>query len=332
METVVNQLKAKAKSKQKRIVLPETTDLRVLEAAHRILQEESAGIILIGNKEQILKEAKIKHLDLTKAEFVDPLNYEKINQLAEHYYERRKHKGATPDKSLRIMQEQPIYTGAALVGVGLADGMVGGCITETAKIIKAALYCVGMTPGITLASAYFMMISPNKNLGSNGVVFFADSGLNPNPNSEQLADIAKSTADSFRMIMGEEPKVAMLSFSTKGSAEHPDVDKVKSAFNIAKLKYPDLKIDGELQVDAALVPDVAKRKCPDSALGGQANVLIFPDLDAGNIGYKLVQRFGNAYAFGPILQGLAKPINDLSRGASADDIVNVVYITSLMAV
>jgi len=330
MQEVIDTLRSKAQAKKRRIVLPETTDQRVLEAAHKLIIEDSVAVILIGNKEQILAEAKKTNYNLEKAEFIDPLTYAGMQKLANHYYERRKHKGATLDKSLRIMQEQPVYTGAALVGVGLADGMVAGCITETAKVIKSAIYCVGMAPGITLASAYFMMVSPLKELGENGVVFFADSGLNPNPNSEQLADIAKSTADSFASIVGKEPKVAMLSFSTKGSAEHPDVDKVRSAYNIAKIKYPELKIDGELQLDAAIVPDVAKRKCPDSTVAGYANVLIFPDLDSGNIGYKLVQRFGNAAAFGPILQGLAKPINDLSRGASADDIVNVAYITALM--
>lgn len=330
MQEVINNLRNRAKAKKRKIVLPETTDVRVLEAAHKILAEESAEIILIGNQEQLIQTGKKHKFNLAKAEFIDQNNEQIMQKLSDHYYERRKHKGATPEKSLRIMQEQPIYTGAALVGVGVADGMVAGCITETAKVIKSAIYCVGMEPEITLASAYFMMVSPLKTLGDNGIVFFADSGLNPNPNSEQLADIAKSTADSFTRIVGKEPLVAMLSFSTKGSAEHPDVDKVRSAYNIAKLKYPELKIDGELQVDAAIIPGIAQRKCPESAIGGRANVLIFPDLDAGNIGYKLVQRFGQAYAFGPILQGLAKPVNDLSRGATADDIVNVAYITALM--
>lgn len=330
MSEMVDILRSKAKANKKKIVLPEATDQRVLEAAHKILAEGSADIILVGSKDAIRTDAKKHNYNLSKAEFADPADVALMQKLADHYYERRKHKGATPEKSLRIMQEQPVYAGAALVGIGMADGMVGGCITETAKVIKSAIYCVGMAKEITLASAYFMMVSPLKHLGDDGVLFFADSGLNPNPNSEQLADIAKSTADSYKSIMGKEARVAMLSFSTKGSAEHPDVDKVRAALNTAKLKYPELKIDGELQLDAAVVPEVAKRKCPDSEVAGKANVLVFPDLDAGNIGYKLVQRFGNALAFGPILQGLAKPINDLSRGATADDIVNVAYITSLM--
>lgn len=329
MQEVLDLLKNGAKKHKRKIVLPETTDERVLQAAHTILAEEIADIILVGDTDTIKKQAAALKLNLDKAEIVDPLKSSCIQKLADHYYERRKHKDATPEKSIRIMQEQTIYTGAALVGAGLADGMVAGCITETAKVIKSAIYCVGLEKGISLVSSYFMMVVPNKKLGENGVLFFADCGVNPNPSSEQLADIAKCTADNFKLIIGKEPKLGMLSFSTKGSAAHPDVDKVTSALSLAKLKYPDLKIDGEFQVDAAVVPSVGERKAPGSEIAGKANILIFPDLDAGNIGYKLVQRFANAFAFGPILQGLAKPVNDLSRGATAEDIVNVVQITAM---
>ncbi len=331
MQEILDLIKKGATAKKRKIVLPETSDLRTLQAAEIVLTSGIVDLILIGNKEEILKNGAAQGLkNLDKAEIIDPLNYAGIDKLAEHYYERRKHKGATLEKSLRIMQEEILYTGAALVGVGLADGMVAGAINATGKVIKAAIYCVGTQPDCPLVSSFFMMVVNNKAMGERGVIFFADSAVNPSPSFEQLANIAKSTADSFSQIMKKEPRVAMLSFSTKGSAEHPDVDKVTSAVTMAKLKYPDLKVDGELQVDAALIPEIGSRKAPESEIAGRANILIFPDLNSGNIGYKLVERLGNAMAFGPILQGLNKPVNDLSRGCSVDDIVRVIEITALL--
>lgn len=331
MHEILNLIKKSASAKKRKIVLPESEDPRILAAVDIILANEVVDIILIGKKEEILKNSEAQGLkNLAKAEIFDPANYAGIQKLADHYYERRKLKGATPEKSLRIMQEEYLYTGAALVGIGLADGMVAGAVNATGRVIKAAIYCVGTQDECPLVSSFFMMVVKNKDLGERGVIFFADSAVNPSPSSEQLATIAKSTADSFKQIMNKEARVAMLSFSTKGSAEHPDIDKITSAVTMAKLKYPELKIDGEMQVDAALIPEIGLRKAPDSEIAGNANILIFPDLNSGNIGYKLVERLGNALAFGPILQGLRKPVNDLSRGCSIDDIVKVIEITALL--
>jgi phosphate acetyltransferase len=328
MEDVLGFLKNKAKAKYRKVVLPESTDERVLKAAHICIQEKLAQITLVGNKEKLTAVAQQHGYDLSGATFFDPL-LENIEPLAQVYYNRRKHKGATLEEARALMKSDAVFAGAALVGAGVVDGMVCGCVTETAKVIKAALFCIGMKKGISLVSSYFMMVLPDATFGENGVLFYADCGVNPNPNAEQLADIAKCTADSLQQIIGKQARIGMLSFSTKGSAKHPDVDKVIQATAIAKQKYPELLIDGELQLDAAVIPAIGKRKAPGSTVAGNANVLIFPDLDAGNIGYKLTERFAKAYAFGPILQGLDKPVNDLSRGASAEDIVNVVAITEL---
>jgi phosphate acetyltransferase len=329
VSNILADLKKKAQAKYKKVVLPESSDERVLRATEIILGEKIAQVILLGNPDKIKALAAKTGVNISAAEIIDPAHYARAAELAALYYERRKHKGATLDEAQKLMTTDPVFAGAGLVGTGAADCMVCGCVTATAKVIKSALFCIGMRPGISLVSSYFMMVSPDTAFGENGVLFFADCAVNPNPDAAQLADIAKCTADSLRQIIGAKARIALLSFSTKGSAAHPDVEKVTNALKIAKEKYPELDIDGELQADAALAPAVGQLKAPGSAIAGQANTLIFPDLDAGNIGYKLVQRFGKAEAVGPVLQGLARPVNDLSRGCSAQDIVNTVIITEL---
>ncbi|MDR1453240.1 MAG: phosphate acetyltransferase [Candidatus Margulisbacteria bacterium] len=329
MSAILAELKKKAQAKYKKVVLPESYDERVLQAAAIVLKEKIARVILLGQPAKIKELADKAGAEISAAEIIDPENYARSAELASLYYERRKHKGATLEEAQKLMTTDPVFAGAGLVGIGAADCLVCGCVTATARVIKSALFCIGMRKGIALVSSYFMMVAPDKSFGEDGVLFFADCAVNPNPDAAQLADIAKCTADSLRQIIGANARIALLSFSTKGSAAHPDVEKVTNALKIAKEKYPELDIDGELQLDAALLPAVGQLKAPGSAIAGQANTLIFPDLDAGNIGYKLVQRFGKAEAVGPILQGLARPVNDLSRGCSAQDIVNTVIITEL---
>jgi len=326
---LIDDIKMKAKQNKKTIVLPETDDRRTLQAANTVLAEGIADIILIGDEEDIKKRAD--GLDLSKAVFVDPLKSDKLDSYVELLVELRKNKGMTPEKARELLTKDPLYFGVTMVKAGDADGMVAGAAHSTADVMRAALQVIKTAPGTKLVSTFFVMVVPNCEFGSDGIFVFSDCGLVQNPTSEELAEIAASSAKSFEALIGKEPAVAMLSHSTKGSASHPDVDKVAEATRIAKELYPNIKLDGELQLDAAIVPSVGASKAPGSDVAGKANVIIFPDLDAGNIGYKLVERLAKAQAYGPITQGLAKPVNDLSRGCSADDIVGVVAITAVQA-
>lgn len=326
---IIDQIKQRAKLNKKTIVLPETMDRRVLEATDKIIKEDLADIILIGNVEEIKENAK--NLDISKAKIIDPSSDELTEKFINDLYELRKEKGMTKEQAKELLLNDYMYYACMLVKEGYADGAVSGACHSTSNTLRPALQILKTAPGVKLVSAFFLMVVPNCEYGSNGTFLFADSGLEQNPDSEKLSVIAKTSADSFKLLTETEPIVAMLSHSTKGSASHPDVDKVIEATKIAKENYPNYKIDGELQLDAAIVPEIAKSKAPYSPVAGHANVLVFPDLDAGNIGYKLVQRLAKAQAYGPITQGIAKPVNDLSRGCTAEDIVGVVAITALQA-
>lgn len=321
-------IRERAKSSPKTIVLPEGTDKRVVKAAEIITKHKIAKIVLLGNQKNL--ENISQGLDISEVEMVDPELSPKVREYAALLYELRKKKGMTLDKAEGLVKN-PIWYGTLMVKNNDADGMVAGAATATGDVIRPAFQIVKTAPGVGVVSSAFMMIVPNCDYGSNGHMLFADCAINPNPDAKQLAEIAVSTAKTWEALMEDEPKVAMLSFSTKGSAQNEMVDKVVEAIKILKQQAPDLLADGELQADAALVPNVGSSKAPDSPIAGQANILVFPDLNAGNIGYKLVQRLAKAEALGPISQGLAAPINDLSRGCSVEDIVNVVAITSLQA-
>ncbi len=323
----IDDLKRQAKQHKKTIVLPETSDKRTLEAAHKILQESFAHIMLIGEKAEILQSTEF---DLSKARFVSLKDKDILQELIRLVVELRKHKGVDEAKAKELLQE-PLYFGAALVKSKKADGMVAGAIHATSDVLRAALQIVGTAKDSKLVSSFFVMVVPDCEYGANGTFVFSDCGLCQNPNPDELAQIAVASAKSFQALTANEPFVGMLSYSTYGSAKHPDVDKVIEATRIAKALAPNLKLDGELQLDAAIVPSVGASKAKGSSVAGKANVLIFPNLDAGNIGYKLVQRLAKAQAYGPITQGMASPINDLSRGCCADDIVGVVAITALQA-
>ena len=325
----IDAIKAKAKADKKTIVLPESMDRRTFEAAAKILAEDIANLIIIGNKEEIEKNSK--GLDVSKATFIDPATSEKTATYIEKLVELRKAKGMTEETAKELLLNEYMYFACMMVKLGDADGVVSGACHSTANTLKPSLQIIKTAPGTKLVSAFFVMDVPNCEYGENGTFVFGDCGLNQNPNPEELAAIALSSADSFRLLVGKEPKVAMLSHSTKGSAKHADIDKVVEATKIAHEWEPSLMLDGELQSDAAIIPSVGEFKAPDSPVAGHANVLIFPDLDAGNIGYKLVQRLAKAEAYGPLCQGIAAPVNDLSRGCSADDIVGVVAITAVQA-
>ena len=325
----IENIKSRAKQDKKTIVLPESMDKRVMEAASKILAEGIANIIIIGTEEEIRESSY--GFDISKATIINPYTSDLTEDLILKLVELRKNKGMTYEEAKKLLLEDYMYYACMLVKDGKADGCVSGACHSTSNTLRPALQIIKTKPGVELVSAFFLMVVPNCEYGSNGTFVFADSGLEQNPDPVKLADIAASSADSFRLLVQEEPKVAFLSHSTMGSAKHADVDKVVEAVNIAKEKYPEYKMDGELQLDAAIVPSVAVSKAPNSEVAGNANVLVFPDLDAGNIGYKLVQRLANAEAYGPVCQGIAAPVNDLSRGCSADDIVGVVAITAVQA-
>ena len=325
----IENIMQRAKENKKTIVLPETNDMRTIEAASKILKDDIANIVLVGDSAKIKELAG--DLDISKATIVDPVNFEKIDAYIDALVELRKSKGMTKEQATELLTKDYLYFGVMMVKMKDADGMVAGAVNSTANVLRPSLQILKTAPGTKLVSAFFLMVVPNCEFGANGTFVFGDSGLVQNPNAEELAAIADSSAKSFELLVGEEAKVAMLSHSTMGSARHDDVTKVVEATKIAKETYPGLKVDGELQLDAAIVPSVGASKAPESEIAGKANVLVFPDLDAGNIGYKLVQRLAKAEAYGPITQGIAAPVNDLSRGCVADDIVGVIAITAVQA-
>lgn len=324
----IDSMKQRARNQIKKIVLPEASDLRTIKAASIALTESYAEIVLVGDEAIINKLAKENNLDISKATIINPLTSEKTEEYAEKLYELRKEKGMTLEQARSLVKDE-VYFGMMMVKTDEADGLVSGAIHSTSDTLRPALQILKTAPGTKLVSAFFLMVVPNCEYGENGVFVFGDCGLNQNPTSEELVEIAYSSSKSFEQLVGKESKVAMLSYSTMGSAKSELTQKVIDATNLVKERYPEMKVDGELQLDAAIVPAVGKSKAPNSTIAGTANTLIFPDLDAGNIGYKLTQRLAKAEAYGPLCQGIAKPVNDLSRGCSAEDIAGVIAITAV---
>jgi phosphate acetyltransferase len=322
MANLINDIKAKAKQLKKHIVLPDSMDERAIQAARIIVNELIASVSLIGNEEAIRNKAQQLGVSLESINVVDPEKSKRLGDFVQRYFNLRKARGILLEEAQKIMRN-PLFFGAMMVREGMADGSVAGSISTTGDVLRAGLQIVGMPEGINVVSSFFLMVFPLT------VYSFADCAVVPDPTIEQLADIAISTAENHKKLTSEEPRVAMLSFSTKGSASHPLVEKVQKATAIVKQKRPNLYVDGELQLDAAIVPSVGAKKSPGSPVAGTANVLIFPDLNAGNIGYKLTQRLAGAEAIGPIVQGFKKPCYDLSRGCSVNDIVSVVAINSV---
>ncbi len=328
---IINTIKNRVKETNKTIILPEASDLRVIEAASIIKKEAFTTVILVGEVEQITNDAKEHHFDIAGIEIIDPRTYAHTQSCVEGFYELRKNKGITLAQAEEIILTNYLYFANMLVKLGYADGVVSGAIHSTADTLRPALQILKTAPGTKVASSFFLMEVPNCEYGQQGIFIYSDCGMIQNPSSEELVEIAASSAKTFELLVQKEPKIAFLSHSTLGSSKCEDVDKVATAVTMAKEAYPHLCLDGELQFDAAIVPSVASKKAPNSPVAGQANVLIFPDLDAGNIAYKITERLAHANAYGPVTQGLAKPVNDLSRGCSAQDIVGVVAITALQA-
>ena len=328
--TFIDELKEKAKKDIKNIILTESEDKRVLEAAQKVKNQGFANVILIGNEEDANKLAKENNIDISGIQIINPETSDKFEEYVNAFYELRKAKGMTPEKARETMKDN-MYFGTMMVKLGDADGLVSGACHSTANTLRPALQILKTAPGTKLVSAFFLMVVPNCEYGENGIFIFGDSGLVENPNPDELSEIAISSSKSFKQLTGKEPKVAMLSYSTYGSAHSELTEKVIEATKLLKEKMPDLICDGELQLDAAIIPEISASKAPGSPLKGEANTLIFPNLDAGNIGYKLVQRLAKAEAYGPLCQGIARPVNDLSRGCNSDDIVGVVAITAVQA-
>jgi len=327
---VLKNFKEKAAADKKRIVFPEGNDERIIRAAQKVEEEGLADVIILGDEEELRKDAADYGVNLNGVEIINPRSNEYIEEFTEIFYELRKHKDISIEDAVKSVID-PLYFGTMMIYTKKADGMVAGAANATGNVLRPAFQIVKTKEGISTVSSAIVMVLKDKSFGEEGVFVVSDCAVNPDPDSSQLAEIAISTAETTKSLLGFEPKVAMLSFSTKGSAQHKNVEKVQKAVEIAHNNNPELILDGELQLDAAVVESVAKRKAPDSKLNGDANVLIFPDLQSGNIGYKLVQRFAGADAVGPILQGLAAPINDLSRGCSVEDIVNLAAITVVQA-
>ena len=328
----IDEIKKRAKNDLKTIILPEAEDIRVLKATEKVLKEEYANIILLGDEKEISEKAKNNNIDLGNVQIINPETSEAYEKYVELLYELRKNKGMTLEKAKELVKD-PVYYGMLMLKDKdtKADGLVSGAIHSTSDTLRPALQILKTAPDTKLVSAFFVMVVPDCEYGENGTFIFGDAGLNENPDENALAEIAISSSKSFRQLVEKEPKVAMLSYSTHGSAKSDLTQKVISATNLVKEKDKELKVDGELQLDAAIIPEIAKMKAPTSPIKGEANVLIFPDLNAGNIGYKLVQRLGKAEAYGPLCQGIARPVNDLSRGCSSDDIAGVVAITAVQA-
>ena len=321
---LLNVIKLKASKLKKTIVLPESHDERVLKAASILSKEKTVNVITLGNEDKIMNEVKKLGLDFTGVRIIDHLKSEKLSDFTNIFFNIRKHKGITIEQARKTM-ERDLFFAAMMVKESMADGSVSGSSSSTADVMRAGIQCIGMPEGISIVSSFFLMLFPEKSYS------FADCAVVPNPDTVQLADIAISTAENHKKLTGEEPFIAMLSFSTKGSAQHELADKVIEATKLIKTKRPDLNVDGELQFDAAVIESIGIKKAPGSRVAGKANVLIFPDLNAGNIGYKIAQRWGKAEAVGPMVQGLKKPFFDLSRGCSVEDIVNTASIAALMS-
>ena len=330
--SVMNQIVERAKANKQRIVLPEGTEERTLKAANQLLADEVADLILIGNPEEIMNLANQWGLEhIGKATIINPADHPKKEEYAQLLCELRKKKGMTIEEA-RALVEKPLYLGCLIIKAGDADGQLAGAQNTTGDVLRPALQIIKTTPGITCVSGGMLLLTQAPECGENGVLFVGDVAVTPMPDANQLAQIAVCTAQTAQAVAGIDPRVAMLSFSTKGSAKHEVVDKVTEALAIAKEMAPELKIEGELQADAALVPRIGQSKAPGSEIAGYANVLVFPCLEVGNIAYKLVERLGHATAIGPVLQGIARPVNDLSRGCSIDDIYNMVAITAMQAI
>lgn len=329
----IERIKDQAKQEKKTIILPESEDIRVLKGTEIVLKEDFANIILLGNEEQIKLNAEKNNINIDNAKIINPLKSEKLNTYINELYELRKEKGMTMEKATELLTNNSRYFATMMVKMGDADGFVSGASHPTSDTLKPVLQIIKGKPGVKTVSAFFVMCLPTNEFGEDGVFIYADSGMNQNPTAEELADIAISSSESFKELVNPNgiPKVAMLSYSTKGSANSTFTEKVVKATEFAHEKAPNLLLDGELQLDAAIVPEVANMKAPNSPIKGNANILIFPDLDSGNIGYKLTQRLAHAKAYGPLCQGLDKPVNDLSRGCSAEDIAGVVAITCIQA-